>query len=81
MPVVVGAVGIVLVGAIIAFAVSGKGEAEFKKPPLTGKTPDYILDKMSPDQRAKIQAEEKASGVDKQLEQTQQPGQNPYSPR
>lgn len=81
VPAVVGAIAVVLVGVILAFAIGGKGEPEFKKPPLTGKTPDYILDKMSPDQRAKIEDEERKSGVNKQLEQQQQPGQNPYAPK
>lgn len=79
LPAVIGAIAVVLaIGGFFLFR-AGSGEPEFKAAPPTGKTPDYILDQMSPEQRAKVIAEEERLGlVDKTTEESGQSGNNPF---
>lgn len=83
LPIVISVIVVVLVVGIFAMTQAGATGPEFKAPPPTGKTPDYILDTMTPEQRARIEEKERAAGLvdmqDKQREQ--QPQQNPYGGR
>jgi hypothetical protein len=83
LPAVIGAIVAVLAIGIYFLAQAGKGGPEFKPAPVTGKTPEHILQTMSPEQRAKVEAEEKRLGLaDKQAEQVaSQPQGNPYGGR
>lgn len=63
LPAVIGIVAVVLALGIFFLVQAGGNEAEFKKPPVTGKTPQHILDAMSPEQRKKIEAEEAKLGL------------------
>ncbi len=81
MPAVIAAVVAVLAIGIYFLTQAGKSGPEFQPAPVTGKTPEHILQTMTPEQRAKIEAEEKKLGLsDKQAEQVaSQPQGNPYS--
>ncbi len=78
MPLVIGAVAVLAIGAIAFLIVGTSGEPEFEKPPVTGKTPDYILDQMSPEQRAAIEKQEREAGITNDQGAAEQPKQNPY---
>jgi hypothetical protein len=80
IPVVVGAVALVLAIGIFFVMQAGNPGPEFEAAPPTGKTPDYVLQSMTPEQRAKIQAQEQASGLNNmdEMQRAQQPQQNPY---
>ncbi|MBL8068377.1 MAG: hypothetical protein JNM28_07995 [Armatimonadetes bacterium] len=81
LPAVIAAI-VVAAGIGIFFLIqSGQSGPEFKPAPPTGKTPDYVLQQMSPEQQSKIkEAEAKAGITDDKLEaqKAAQPGGNPY---
>lgn len=79
-PVIVSVVTLAVALAIFFILRAGSGAAEFKAPPITGRTPDYIKEKMSPKQRAEVEKIEREQGLadkDAQMQQAQ-PQQNPY---
>lgn len=80
IPVVVGAVAVVLAIGIFFVMQAGNPGPEFEAAPPTGKTPEYVLQSMTPEQRASIQEKEKSAGLTnaEQLQREQQPQQNPY---
>jgi len=80
LPAVIGAVVVVLAIGIYFLMQAGSSGPEFKPAPVTGKTPEHILQTMTPAQRAKVEAEEKKLGLDdKTAEQiASQPQGNPY---
>lgn len=79
MPVVIGVVAVLAIGAIAFLIMGSGGEPEFAKPPVTGKTPDHILNTMDEKQRNEILKQEQAAGVRGDGGASQQPQQNPYS--
>ena len=83
LPIVIGAIVVVLIVGIFAMTQVGATGPEFEAAPPTGKTPSYVLETMTPEQRAEVEAKEKAAGLDNmtELQQAQQPQQNPYGGR
>ncbi|MBS1705219.1 MAG: hypothetical protein JST40_05050 [Armatimonadetes bacterium] len=74
------AVVIVAIGLVVFLLMrAGAGEPEFKPAAVTGKTPEYIKAKMSPEQRAQVEKYEKEHGLSDKPEgmQQQQPQANP----
>lgn len=58
---------VVIIVAVLAIAgtmiMSAGTTQEFKAPPVTGRTPQHILDAMTPEQRERILAEERKMGI------------------
>ncbi|MFM9873807.1 MAG: hypothetical protein ACKVQS_10125 [Fimbriimonadaceae bacterium] len=80
LPAVIAAVVAVLAVGIFFLMQAGKSGTEFEPAPVTGKTPDYILQSLPPEQRAKIEADEKRMGLDKKAQEVaSQPQGNPYA--
>ena len=55
---------VVVVVAVAGFFLLQAGTVqEYKAPPVTGRTPQHILDAMTPEQRERILAEERKMGI------------------
>lgn len=63
LPAIIGVVAVVLAIGIFVLMQAGAQGPDFKAPPVTGKTPQHILDQMSPEQRKKIEEEEARLGL------------------
>ena len=81
IPVVVGAILLVLAVGVFFVMQAGNPGREFEAAPPTGKTPEYVLQSMTPEQRAKIEAKEKAAGLNDmdEKQRAEQPQRNPYA--
>lgn len=84
LPAVIAAVIVVAAIGIYALLQAGQNGPEYKPAPPTGKTPDHILQTMTPEQQAKIKEAEAKAGLteDKMAaQQAAQPQGNPYGQR